>query len=141
MASNADFVEFLKDQLRGLGHVTSRRMFSGAGIYCDGVIFALLLGDTLYFKVDDGNRAAYEAEGLEPFTYQARANRFALAPTGACRSACSTTPRRCWSGRVRLSRPGSVRRPRRSRGDVGRNRRQPSTRHPGICRRQISGTS
>jgi DNA transformation protein len=72
MASNADFVEFLKDQLRGLGHVTTRRMFSGAGIYCDGVIFALLLRDTLYFKVDDGNRAAYEAEGLEPFTYQAR---------------------------------------------------------------------
>ena len=72
MASSADFIEFLKDQLRGLGHVTSRRMFSGAGIYCDGVIFALLLRDTLYFKVDDGNRAAYEAEGLKPFSYQAR---------------------------------------------------------------------
>ena len=72
MASSADFIEFLKDQLRGLGHVTSRRMFSGAGIYCDGVIFALLLRDTLYFKVDDGNRAAYEAEGLKPFSYQAK---------------------------------------------------------------------
>jgi DNA transformation protein len=72
MASSADFIEFLKDQLRGLGHVTSRRMFSGAGIYCDGIIFALLLRDTLYFKVDDGNRAAYEAEGLKPFSYEAR---------------------------------------------------------------------
>jgi DNA transformation protein len=72
MAANADFIEFLKDQLRGLGHVTSRRMFSGAGIYCDGVIFALLLRDTLYFKVDDANRAAYEAEGLKPFSYEAR---------------------------------------------------------------------
>ncbi len=72
MASSAEFLEFLKDQLRGLGHVTTRRMFSGAGIYCDGTIFALVLGDTLYFKVDDGNRAAYEAEGLEPFSYEAR---------------------------------------------------------------------
>jgi DNA transformation protein len=72
MASSADFLEFLKDQLRGLGHVTSRRMFSGAGIYCDGVIFALVLRDTLYFKVDDGNRGAYQAEGLEPFRYEAR---------------------------------------------------------------------
>jgi DNA transformation protein len=72
MAANGDFIEFLKDQLRGLGYVTSRRMFSGAGIYCDGVIFALLLRDTLYFKVDDGNRAAYEAEGLRPFSYQAK---------------------------------------------------------------------
>jgi DNA transformation protein len=72
MASSVEFLEFLKDQLRGLGHVTTRRMFSGAGIYCDGVIFALVLRDTLYFKVDDGNRHAYEAEGLEPFSYDAK---------------------------------------------------------------------
>ena len=72
MAPSADFLAFLKDQLRGLGHITTRRMFSGAGLYCDGLIFALILRDTLYFKVDDGNRQAYEAEGLEPFTYEAR---------------------------------------------------------------------
>jgi DNA transformation protein len=72
MAASADFLEFLKDQLKGLGHVTSRRMFSGAGIYCDGVIFALVLRDTLHFKVDDANRAAYQVEGLKPFSYEAR---------------------------------------------------------------------
>jgi DNA transformation protein and related proteins len=72
MAASAEFLDFLKDQLRGLGPVTARRMFSGAGLYCDRVIFALLLRDTLYFKVDDINRAAYEAEGLEPFSYEAR---------------------------------------------------------------------
>jgi DNA transformation protein len=72
MAASADFLEFLQDQLRGLGHITTRRMFSGAGLYCDGTIFALIPRDTLYFKVDDGNRQAYEAEGLEPFTYEAR---------------------------------------------------------------------
>jgi DNA transformation protein len=72
MAPSPDFLEFLKDQLRGLGHITTRRMFSGAGLYCDGVIFALMLRDTLYFKVDDANRRAYEAEGLEPFSYEAQ---------------------------------------------------------------------
>ena len=72
MAPSADFLAFLTDQLHGLGTMTTRRMFSGAGLYCDGVIFALILRDTLYFKVDDGNRQAYEAEGLEPFTYEAR---------------------------------------------------------------------
>ena len=51
---------------QALGHITTRRMFSGAAIYCDGVIFALVLRDTLHFKVDDGNRGAYEAEGLSP---------------------------------------------------------------------------
>jgi DNA transformation protein and related proteins len=72
MAVSEDFLEFLRDQLRGLGHITTRRMFSGAGIYCDSVIFALLLRDVLHFKVDDGNRSAYEAERLEPFIYQSR---------------------------------------------------------------------
>lgn len=71
MAVSADFLAFLQDQLRGLGPVTSRRMFSGAGLYCDGVIFALILRGTLYFKVDDGNRGAYQAEGLGPFSYEA----------------------------------------------------------------------
>ncbi len=72
MAASPEFLAFVKDQLVPLGHVTARRMFSGAGLYCDGTIFALMLRDTLYFKVDDGNRAAYEAEGLAPFSYEAR---------------------------------------------------------------------
>ncbi len=58
MASNPEFIAFVTDQLAPLGHVTTRRMFSGAGVYCDGVIFALILRDVVYFKVDDGNRAA-----------------------------------------------------------------------------------
>ena len=100
MAPSADFLEFLQDQLRGLGRITTRRMFSGAGLYCDGVIFALILRDTLYFKVDDGNRAAYEAEGLEPFTYEARGRTCGSAPTGRCPSGCSTSPTRCSTGRA-----------------------------------------
>ena len=68
----SEFVEFVKDQMAPLGPVVSRRMFSGAGLYLDGVIFALILRDTLYFKVDAGNRAAYEAEGLLPFSYQVK---------------------------------------------------------------------
>ena len=72
MASSREFITFVADQLARLGYITTRRMFSGAGVYCDGVIFALILRDALFFKVDDGNRAAYEAEGLEPFKYEAR---------------------------------------------------------------------
>ena len=35
MAPSADFLAFLRDQLRGLGHSTTRRMFSGAGLYVE----------------------------------------------------------------------------------------------------------
>lgn len=72
MAATSEFIDFVKDQLAPLGHVTTRRMFSGAGVYCDGVIFALILRDALHFKVDDANRSAYEAEGLQPFSYEAK---------------------------------------------------------------------
>jgi DNA transformation protein len=72
MAVSESLVELLQEQLEPLGRVTFRRMFSGAGVYCDGVIFGLILRDALHFKVDDGNRAAYEAEGMEPFSYEAQ---------------------------------------------------------------------
>jgi DNA transformation protein and related proteins len=72
MAVSESLVALLREQLEPLGHITLKRMFSGAGVYCDGVIFALILRDTLHFKVDDSNRAAYAAEGMTPFTYRTR---------------------------------------------------------------------
>ena len=72
MAAGGTFGEFLQDQLRSLGHVTVRRMFGGAGVYCDGLMFGLVSDDTLYFRVDDGNRSAFEAEGQQPFTYDGK---------------------------------------------------------------------
>ena len=72
MAVSESLVALLEEELEPLGRIAFRRMFSGAGIYCDGVIFALILRDTLYFKVDADNRAAYQAEGSTPFRYQAR---------------------------------------------------------------------
>ena len=72
MAVSASLIALLKEQLEPLGRITLQRMFSGAGVYCDGVIFGLILRDTLHFKVDDGNRGAYEAEGMTPFSYEAR---------------------------------------------------------------------
>jgi DNA transformation protein len=72
MAVSQSLVDLLKEQLAPLGGIALKRMFSGAGVYCDGVIFGLILRDTIHFKVDDGNRAAYEAEGMTPFSYEAR---------------------------------------------------------------------
>ena len=72
VATSPEFLAFLTDQLAPLGHITTRRMFSGSGIYCEGVIFALVLRDVVHFRVDNGNRQAYEAEGLKPFSYEAK---------------------------------------------------------------------
>jgi DNA transformation protein len=47
--------------------VTGRSMFGGVGLYSEGLIFALMAEDRLYFKVDDSNRPDFEAAGMEPF--------------------------------------------------------------------------
>jgi DNA transformation protein and related proteins len=61
--------EFIRDLFAPFRPVAIRRMFSGAGIYADGTIFALMLRGALYLKVDDTNRADFEREGCGPFTY------------------------------------------------------------------------
>lgn len=67
MAVTDRFTEFVVDQLEACGPITPKRMFSGVGIYAADVFFALLADDVLYLKVDDSNRADFEAAGTGPF--------------------------------------------------------------------------
>ena len=69
MAASADFIDHVLDQLRGFEPIAVRRMFSGAGLFRNGCMFGLIARHALYFKVGDGNRAAYDAAGAPPFTY------------------------------------------------------------------------
>jgi DNA transformation protein and related proteins len=61
--------DFIRDLFAPFGRVTVRRMFSGAGIFADGLMFALVVRDVIYLKVDDANRADFEREDCAPFTY------------------------------------------------------------------------
>ena len=70
MAASEGFKDFITDQLAGFGPVTIRNMFGGAGIYADGVMFALLANDVLYLKADESSARAFAAEGMSPFTYR-----------------------------------------------------------------------
>jgi len=47
-------------------------MFGGYGLYLDGIMLGLIAYDTLYFKVDDGNRDDYIKAGTGPFTYEGK---------------------------------------------------------------------
>jgi DNA transformation protein and related proteins len=69
VGSSREFANFVVESLQPLGPVVARSMFGGFGIYLDGVMFALIAYDVLYFKVDDGNRRAYEDAGLAHFIY------------------------------------------------------------------------
>ncbi|MBY9066760.1 TfoX/Sxy family protein [Hyphomonas sp. WL0036] len=63
------FHEFVAELFSGAGPVSIRRMFGGAGVYQDGVMFALLADDQIYLKVDEALRADLYAEGSTPFIY------------------------------------------------------------------------
>ena len=68
MPSSSTYRTFVTEQLgRVVSQVRSRSMFGGFGIYSGDLFFALIANDTLYFKVDDTNRADYEARGMGPF--------------------------------------------------------------------------
>ena len=67
MPVSDEYLTYVIDQLDCLGPVQSRRMFGGAGLYFEGLFFALVADDVLYFKVDDSNRSDYESEGMEAF--------------------------------------------------------------------------
>lgn len=103
MASSTEFADFVVESLQPLGPVVARRMFGGFGIYLDGVMFALIAYDTLYFKVDDGNRPAYEDAGLPHFVYTDRKTDPHALSRGRARA--STTPRSCATGRARPTPP------------------------------------
>ena len=69
MARHSEFCDYLVDLLAPLGDVRVRSMFGGYGVYLGQLMFGLVDNDTLYLKVDNGNRARFEAAGLLPFTY------------------------------------------------------------------------
>ena len=62
MTVSPSFRTFVLEQLgRSVPGIRGRSMFGGVGIY------ALIADDTLYFKVDESNRAEFEARGMGPF--------------------------------------------------------------------------
>ena len=72
MPNSADFIAWVIELAQPTARIVARAMFGGHGLYTDGLIFAIVIDDTLYLKVDDGNRAEFVALGQEPFVYTTR---------------------------------------------------------------------
>ncbi len=57
MASDQDFVDFIVDQLKNAGDITSRKMFGEYAIYCDGKVTALVCDNQLFVKPTEAGRS------------------------------------------------------------------------------------
>ena len=80
MVASDTYAEFLREQLAPLGRVTMRRMFGKTGVFCDGVMFGMVTDNTLYFRVDDKNRATFkEAQSFPPLNYAKKGRTIDLA--------------------------------------------------------------
>jgi DNA transformation protein len=67
MAPRNAYVEFLTEHFAPLGAITSRAMFGGHCLYCDGYVFAIVARNALFLKTDDTNRSRFVEHGLAPF--------------------------------------------------------------------------
>lgn len=73
MSAAREFALEIAERINGLGPVTVRRFFSGAGLVADdGVQFAFVIDGSFYLKVDDEFRPEFEAMGAKPFVYEGK---------------------------------------------------------------------
>jgi DNA transformation protein and related proteins len=80
MVASDGFAEFLCERLAPLGRVAMRRMFGKTGVFCDGVMIGMVRDNTLYFRVDDDNRAVFkEASSFPPLNYAKKGGTIDLA--------------------------------------------------------------
>ena len=67
--------EYIKELFSGVGPVSVRRMFGGAGVFVDGLMIALVTGGELFLKADEETIPAFRAEGAVPFEFSTNRRR------------------------------------------------------------------
>jgi TfoX/Sxy family transcriptional regulator of competence genes len=78
MAVSESYRDFVLEQLGRVASVTAKRMFGGVGIYSQGLFFALIAEDRLYFKVDDSTRPDFERLGMDRSSHSAKTARWVI---------------------------------------------------------------
>jgi len=58
------------DLFAPFGKIVVRRMFGGEGLFRDGLMFAIVHEEKLYFKTSEESRQAFIAEGVGPLFFK-----------------------------------------------------------------------
>lgn len=56
MASDQKFVDFIVDQIQGVGKISSKKMFGEYGLYADEKMFAVVCDNKLFVKPTEAGR-------------------------------------------------------------------------------------
>ena len=76
---SSDYLDYILDLLSICENITSRKMFGGYGIYRNGIIFAIIIDNELYFKVDESNIDEYKNLNSEPFTFNSKGKKISMS--------------------------------------------------------------
>jgi DNA transformation protein and related proteins len=69
LSFDAGLFDWVTEAMAPIGSVTKRMMMGGATLYCDGVIFAILDDDQLWFKADTQSDGIWDAAACPRFTF------------------------------------------------------------------------
>lgn len=72
MAYTQEFLNYVNDQLSVLDDVATKKMFGGVGFFREGVMFGMIGDGRFRLRVDDENRAAYEAYDMGPLVSKSK---------------------------------------------------------------------
>ena len=75
MSASKEFVSHVRELLSSIGNLSDGTFFGGHALKHSGQQFAMIMGNTLYLRVNDQTRPEYIAKGSKPFSYLARAKR------------------------------------------------------------------
>ena len=67
MPVSSEYLTYVSEQLARVPGLRSRRMFGGVGLYGGELFFGLIADNTLFLRVDDGNREDFTRRGMQPF--------------------------------------------------------------------------
>ena len=75
MSPSSEYTAYILDLLAPIGPFTTSHFFGGVGLSRNGVQFAMIMGNSLYFVVDDTTREQYTAAGMACFSYLTKKGR------------------------------------------------------------------
>lgn len=75
LTASAEYTEYVLELLAPIGPVRAGRFFGGVGISNGSGQFAMIMGNSLYFAVDEDTRTKYEQEGMQAFSYLTKKGR------------------------------------------------------------------
>ncbi len=72
MSASPEFIDYVKELFIPLGDITDGKFFGGFAFKSGSKQFAMIMGNTLYFCVNNQTRPKYESIGMEPFSYSTK---------------------------------------------------------------------